>query len=228
MNTILAFDTSGSVLTVALQANSCLYTHSAAYGLRHSEYLLPSIERILMQAECSIDDIDLIAATKGPGSFTGLRVSMATAKGLAFGREIPMVFIPTLDVYQHPYSWFEGKVMPVIDARKNRYYTAVYRRGQMESDIYDIPADDLLNLASLHTPVLITGADAQVFLQEAEERSLKLPPDLYVHLQDSAPGGKSLIDSALCRFQTAGGDHPTAGPLYIRKSEAEQNQSAKP
>ncbi len=226
MKTILAFDTSGTSLTIALDHCDVLYCHTAAYGLRHSEYLLPGIERILEQAGCKITDIDLIAVTKGPGSFTGLRISMATAKGLAFGLNIPVISVPTLEVYQHQFSWFDGTVMPVIDARKQRYYTAAYRQGKLDSEYLDLKSEDIIEIAAQRLPVLVAGPDAAVFQRELEERSIALPENIYFQLHDTSPPPKSIIESARRYYALHGADHSTAGPLYIRKSEAEARSAA--
>lgn len=221
MKTILAFDTSGRTLTAALEHRGMLLCHTAEYGLRHSEHLIPAVRRILEQAECTLSEVDLIAVSCGPGSFTGLRISMSTAKGLAFGLDIPVVSVPTLDVYQQQFSWFDGTVMPVIDARKNRYYTAAYRGGKRESDFLDLKAQDIIETASPSLPVLFAGPDAQALRDELSRNGISYPQGIYFQVHDTSPPARSLIEAAGRCYALHGPDHITAGPLYIRKSEAE-------
>ncbi len=226
MKTILAFDTSSSNLTVALEYKQQLFCHTAQYGLHHSEHLLPSIERVLDQAGCTLQEIELIGVSRGPGSFTGLRISMATAKGLSFGLGIPVVSIPTLEIYQHQFSWFERTVMPIIDARKQRWYTGIFQEGTLVGDVLDIPAEQLILQASEHRPVLITGPDAAAFQRECIAKSLPIEEGIYFHVEETHPTGRSLIASAVRSYARFGADHATAGPLYTRKSEAEELLSA--
>ena len=127
---ILAFDTATQKLAAALKINSEIFTITADQGFKHSEKLLPAIEKLFEISGSKIDDIDLIGCTRGPGSFTGLRIGMSTATGLSLGKNIPLVSVPTLDYYSYSLDSFDGAVLPVIDARKNRFYTAVYHKGE--------------------------------------------------------------------------------------------------
>ncbi len=226
MKTLLAFDTSGAVLTVLLEHQGRLFCRSAAYGLRHSEHLLPEIESLLQQAGCAKDELELIAVTKGPGSFTGLRIGMSAAKGLSYALGIPMVSVPTLEVYQLPFSWFAGTVMPVIDARKQRYYTAAYRHGRQCSEVMDCSAQKIADFAFSHAPVLFTGPDAAAFQLELEKRMIMPPVQSAFHIYSTSVPAEGFIETAGRWYAANGPDHSTSGPLYIRKSEAEQKAAA--
>ena len=92
----------------------------------HSERLLPLIDFWLREAELSLSDLDGIAVTLGPGSFTGLRIGLATAKGLALGAGKPLLGIPTLDALALNLTGVPGFICPILDARKSEVYTAVY------------------------------------------------------------------------------------------------------
>jgi tRNA threonylcarbamoyladenosine biosynthesis protein TsaB len=92
----------------------------------HSERLLPLIDFWLREAELSLADLDGIAVTLGPGSFTGLRIGLATAKGLALGAGKPLLGIPTLDALALNLVGVPGFICPILDARKSEVYTAVY------------------------------------------------------------------------------------------------------
>jgi tRNA threonylcarbamoyladenosine biosynthesis protein TsaB len=92
----------------------------------HSERLLPLIDTWLRQAELGLEELDGISVTIGPGSFTGLRIGIATAKGLAQGADLPLVGVPTLDAMALNLAGCSGLICPILDARKGEVYTAVY------------------------------------------------------------------------------------------------------
>ena len=143
-----------------------------------------------------------------------VRIGIATAKGLAFGNDIPLVTIPTLDVFADRFAFFAGAVAPIIDAKKNRFYSAIYKAGERTSDYLDISQSELLSSLSKHTCVLLTGPDCKTFDIE----------DMENVICDSQPMGTSipsLISLGKQRYDLHGPDGDNVGPLYIRKSEAE-------
>ena len=124
----LAFDTSTKAESVALlQDEILLVEHFINTGKNHGETLLPAIENILSVAGVRIDEIDLLAVTVGPGSFTGLRVGVSTAKGLAFSQGTPIVGVSTLDALAANVTSSNITICPMLDARKKEVYTAFYR-----------------------------------------------------------------------------------------------------
>ncbi len=134
---------------------SQIFCAESREAVKHSEILLPMIEACLKKAELKIENIDLVACTSGPGSFMGLRIGMATAKGLALARSTPWVCLPTLDVLAAEFANSESLVVPVIDARKKRFYAALYRKGARESEYLDIEPEKLV--ARILSDVLILG-----------------------------------------------------------------------
>ncbi len=227
MKNILAFDCSSNDLAIYLKKDNEEYFNIRKVGLRHSEKLLPLIDSLLKEAGLNPSDLDLVACAKGPGSFTGLRIAMATAKGIANAAEIPLVSVLTPDylVANAPNEYIS---LPVIDAKKKRYYSRMYYEGKPLSDPLDIAPDDLAQLLSKkgkdNITVFITGPDAPMAFRELEEAkqrlqfSFKMILDPFYH----ASRIDALAKLALEQYHTVGADSETSGPLYIRRSEAEE------
>ena len=127
----LALDTSAEALGICLKTDRDLLNFSQIRGYRHAATLVPWISRFCREAEFSPDKLDVVVVAMGPGSFTGLRIGMATAKGLAAGADCPLVGVPSLDVYGWGLRNAPGLVLPVVDAKKNRLYAAFYKEGGM-------------------------------------------------------------------------------------------------
>ncbi len=125
---ILAIDTSASTCSVALTENETpLYEYTADPGRTHAVQLSGMIDAVLGASGFSVGDLVGFAVTTGPGSFTGLRIGIATVKGLAFAAAKPVAPVSTLDVLAFQCVGVETLICPLIDARKNEVYTATYR-----------------------------------------------------------------------------------------------------
>ena len=98
-------------------------------GGNHAEFLLPSIQLLLDKTNTTLSAVSGIAVTLGPGSFTGVRIGLATVKGLAYGCGIPVVGVSTLQAYAARVRRFTGLICPLLDARKSEVYVALFRRG---------------------------------------------------------------------------------------------------
>jgi tRNA threonylcarbamoyladenosine biosynthesis protein TsaB len=169
-------------------------------------------------------DIELAACMRGPGSFTGLRIGFATVKGIALALGIPMVSAPTLDCMAAPLSFWPGIVLPVIDAKQHRYFTALYREGKRVSDYLDAGMDDIIRRlegAGGTGPgaILLTGPDAPLLLSELGSRL----GEGIVRLDPAHSGGKAreLLDISSKYSILDEGEAVRTGPLYLRKSDAE-------
>ena len=124
---ILALDSTAEVASVAVCSDDKpLAVYTVKNGNTHSQTLLPMIEAALLHAGLTIDDIELFAASEGPGSFTGVRIGAATLKGLAFGRGLPCVGVSTLEALAHNLIGFEGIICPVMNARRSQVYNAIF------------------------------------------------------------------------------------------------------
>ena len=128
---VLALDSSGLVASVAVVEgdgynSNLLAEYTVNYKKTHSQTLLPMLDAIVKMTELDLKTIDAIAVAAGPGSFTGLRIGSATAKGLGLALEKPLVAIPTVDALAYNLYGTEGLICPLMDARRNQVYTGIY------------------------------------------------------------------------------------------------------
>jgi len=125
---ILALDSSGLVATVAIvEDNQTIAEYTVNYKKTHSQTLLPMLDEIVKMTEFDLSTIDAIAVAGGPGSFTGLRIGAATAKGLGLALEKPLIHIPTVDGLAYNLYGTTGLICPIMDARRSQVYTGFYR-----------------------------------------------------------------------------------------------------
>lgn len=210
---VLAIDCSSDILSLCLQEEQKIFSLDRKEGLRHSENLMPGIDWLFQQASMEKQNLDLVVCAIGPGSFTGLRIALATAKALATGCSAALCGIPTLDAYAALYRDYPGLVIPVIDAKKKRFYTAVYKEGKAISDFLDISEEDLLQRFSKEESLLFTGPDAGLLTH--------LPGNSRCDLSLLKSIGPVLLEMGLKKYKLQGEDTLDIGPEYIRKSEAE-------
>ena len=124
---ILALDSSGLVASVALvEDDDLIAEYTIQYKKTHSQTLLPMLEEVRRMVELAMDQVDAIAVAAGPGSFTGLRIGSATAKGLALALEKPIIPVPTLDGLAWQMYGTDALVCPIMDARRSQVYTGLY------------------------------------------------------------------------------------------------------
>lgn len=132
---ILAIESSGKTASVAIwEDNLTIAEFSIQAGLTHSQTLLPMLEDVREKLGLEMETIDAIAVTAGPGSFTGLRIGSATAKGLGFALEKPIIPVPTLEGMAYNLYGTEKLVCPLMDARRNQVYTALYEFTERNED----------------------------------------------------------------------------------------------
>lgn len=223
----LAIDTTGEALGLALSAgDGQLHGAIRRVGLRHAELLAPAVSALLAQAGLEPARLELVVCATGPGSFTGVRIALATAKGLALGAGCPIVGVPTLDALAYRFAFFPGTVVPVIDARKGRVYAARYALGERASAFLDLGPDALARLLLAETGpsgLLLTGPFAAGMREPLERARQALPeqPALYVDTCFADTDPLSLLQMGLRKFERAGGDGDDLAPLYLRPSEAE-------
>ena len=128
---ILALDSSGLVASVAVVEGNSTYSNLLAeytvnYKKTHSQTLLPMLDEIANMTELDLTTIDAIAIAAGPGSFTGLRIGSATAKGLGLALKKPLISIPTVDALAYNLYGTDRLICPIMDARRNQVYTGIY------------------------------------------------------------------------------------------------------
>jgi len=230
----LAIDTSSETISIALRADNKILTVSLKIGLKHSETLLPWIDRLLKEAGIDAQSLSLVVCSVGPGSFTGLRIGLSTAKGIVMGSGSALVGVSTLDYLAGRFDFFEGIVAPVINAKKNRFYTAFYNSNKRLTDYLDVTAADFfINFEKLQK---IYKSEQKY--PEYQSRLLLTGPDcdiIYRYLRDNLQHDNTAMDRGFRfadaytllnigeeRFKETGGNNPAVlAPLYIRKSEAE-------
>jgi len=211
---ILVFDTSTDMLAVGVKKGDGDMKTSVESGFRHSETLLPAIERCLADASIGLKDLGLIACTSGPGSFTGLRIGISTAKGLSLALGLPWVGVPTLDCAAFGWEKPGRTVVPVLDARKNRIYAALYRNGQRVSEYLDVSLSALLAAVDGEAEVSFVGPDADLLSDYALERT-----GFRIEKDDPAMRLSGLANLAEIQFMKNGGAGELEGPLYLREPE---------
>lgn len=168
---VLGIESSTPVASVALVGPQGLVGEiTLNIGLTHSEQLLPLIVDLLEQARLSLEDVEGIAIAGGPGSFTGIRIGMATAKALAQGRKLPLVAIPTLQALACTQMTSNYLVSPVMNARKKEVYTALFsfqgqKIEQLEADQAIEPTKWVESLQKYEQPVLFVGDGVEVYRQ---------------------------------------------------------------
>ncbi len=197
----------------------------------HSERIMPQIEAMLCAADISIDDIDAFAAAVGPGSFTGVRIGVATAKALAQAKGKPCIKVSSIEALAENVSFFNGIICPILDARRNQVYNALF-----ESDLKEINRltdDRALALSDLLTElkktgknIMFTGDGVPVFKDEIKsllgEKAFFAPPTL-VFNQASSVAAVGLKKYALGDTTT----YDKLVPEYVRLSQAEQEKLRK-
>ena len=149
---LLVIDTSGPVCGVAVMEDErvlCEYT--AQNRNTHSANLMPMAEAALQSAGKTIGEMDAVAAVTGPGSFTGVRIGVATAKGLAHGAGIPCIPVDALEALSLSAGGFDGVICPIQDARAGQVYGAVFRNGER------LTADEPLKLEAFLEKILAFG-----------------------------------------------------------------------
>ncbi len=141
---ILAIDTSANTATCALSRDGALLALYTVNGLlTHSETMLPMIENMLAKAALTIDDVDAFAVSEGPGSFTGVRIGVSLIKGLAFDKNKPCIGVSTLDALARNLEGIGGYVVPVMDARREQVYTAIFKGGERLTEDMLVPLSEL-------------------------------------------------------------------------------------
>ena len=225
---ILAFETSAKAASVALHDGQKLLAESYQNtGMTHSQTLMVMAEDALKQCGKTASDVTAVAVAEGPGSFTGVRIGAAAAKGFAWGREIPCYGISTLEAMAHSLGVFQGYICPVMDARRAQVYNALFyvNHGEITRVAPDraIALEDLGNeLKSLSEPVFLVGDGSNLCYNTLlrDVPGLVLPPEHRMHQR--AVGVALLAVQAAAAGMTPGGAELT--PNYLRLSQAEREK----
>ncbi len=219
---ILVSDTSTSILSIALRTDTSYEERMVNGNFAPSENLMGEIKSLLERAGITFKDLNLLVCTKGPGSFTGLRIAMAMMKGIALACDVPLVSVPTLSAIERTVSpLWKGPVLSIIDAKKKRFYYRLSENGEALTPDMDESTERIVEeVKALGKTVLLTGPDAAVFYKKAKEAdssvAVILDPDTPRNLSSS------LITLAEEIYAEKGADDIGEGPVYIRRSDAEE------
>ncbi len=163
---ILGIDSSGLVASVAVvQDGTLLGEYTTNYKKTHSQTLLPMLDELKKMIELDLGSLDAIAIAAGPGSFTGLRIGSATAKGLGMALEKPLVEVPTLEGLAYNLCGAQALVCPIMDARRNQVYTGIYEFVQEDAEV---PGAEGEIRTVLRTVMEQTAMDVRDLLKELE------------------------------------------------------------
>jgi tRNA threonylcarbamoyladenosine biosynthesis protein TsaB len=219
---ILAFDTSTRILSVACCSDAGAFEVQRDLDLKHSEMLFELIDIAVSRCIGDVNSVDCFVIAAGPGSFTGLRIGFAAAKGLSAATGKPIVTVPTLEVYGRGAACADRTVIPVIDARKGRYFTALFLAGRRLSEDRDATLKEIEAMAAPHGRAILTGP-------QAREVARGLPDDGRFIVDPLHRLGRSAFMAELGGQLHAKGLHAdiSAGPVYIRASEAELTRGKK-
>lgn len=233
---ILALDSSGLVASVAVVENDNLIAeYTINHKKTHSQTLVPMLDEIRNMTELDMGTLDAIAVAAGPGSFTGLRIGSATAKGLGLALDKPIIAVPTVDALAYNLYGSDKVICPLMDARRNQVYTGLYKftRQKQEApyemkqlleqcavDIREI-AD---NINELGREVIFLGDGVSVFA-EVLTNIIKVPYSFAPACCNRqraacvAALGETLFEKGM--LQTAA-EH---APDYLRLSQAERERA---
>ena len=211
---VLSLDTATEVLALAATHGESWASMAFRRGLQHSPALLPLVDTMLEGLGMAAADLELLVCSLGPGSFTGIRIGLATALGISRGRGIPIVGVSTLDAFARPWSAHGGEVISVIDARKGKIYAARFRSGARIGEYMDISPVELTVIVGASENPLLAGPDAARIRELLGEEGRRAR---VAHTIDP----RSLLDIGVEQFAREGADPSRLTPLYLRKSEAE-------
>lgn len=241
---ILAVDSSSKVATVALMKDEKLLGEITLNDKKeHSVILMNIIEDLLKNNNLTISDIDGYVVSKGPGSFTGLRIGMATIKGLSFGSSKPYVSVSSLDALAFSAANFDGLICPIMDALRNSVYTSLYKSSTQypvntvesadtnSKDESSVTLERLLDYSALDIDELVELIKAKdekvIFIGDGVDKYkdylIKNCPNCYFppnHLNLVRASSLGELGSLL--LKKGAFDDPNSAPFYLKKPQAER------
>ena len=224
---ILALDTTAEVCTAAICDDKKLIAEiTVNTGNTHSETLLPAVEQILKISETGFEEIDLFSCSTGPGSFTGVRIGVATVKGIAYGKNKPCVSVSTLDALAYNLIGIDGIICPVMNARRNQVYNALFecKNGELKRLCEDraLSIEELdEELSSIDKPIYLVGDGYSI-----TEKGFKKTKTCFVPERMRAQSAYSVACCALEKYNV--GNTLTDSelvPIYLRPSQAERERN---
>jgi tRNA threonylcarbamoyl adenosine modification protein YeaZ len=222
---VLSIDSSSKVATVALLKDDILLGEYILNDKKeHSVILMPLIERLLKDCNLEVDDIDGYVVSKGPGSFTGLRIGMATIKGMSFGSNKPYISLSSLDALAYSLSSFSGIICPIMDALRENVYSGLYKSvdGKLTTILEptSIDIDKLLELLKEKNEEVIFTGDGLIKHKDFIKENFNNPHFAPNHL--SITRASSLGELGINFLKNGDFDNPDSSPVYLKKPQAER------
>lgn len=238
---VLAIDSSGLTATVAIvEDDQTIAEYTTNYKKTHSQTLLPMIDEMARMVDADLKEIDAIAVAGGPGSFTGLRIGSATAKGLGLALDKPLIHVPTVDAMAYSMYGCEDIICPIMDARRKQVYTGLYsfsHKKNGDGGLYDepvfqvlrmqmaVPVEELIRHLNVYRRRVVFLGDGVPVYKEMLAEGLKVPYSFapsFMNRQRAAAVGALGI-----RYYEAGRYEAAAEfkPEYLRKSQAERERA---
>jgi tRNA threonylcarbamoyladenosine biosynthesis protein TsaB len=228
--TILALETSAKAAGCAVMKDARLFCESYSdAGLQHSQTLMPMLNAMLETSGITINEIDAFAVSAGPGSFTGVRIGVAAVKGLALAKDAPCAGISSLKALAYNVRTFRGLALPVMDARRNEFYAALFRCGPTGNEKPErltedmaIGAEKLIEMLEAYDEqIMLLGDGAELFAELTTIPMVLAPENLRRQRASSVcAAAMSLAES---QWQTA----EALAPVYLRLSQAEREKKNK-
>ena len=228
---ILAFETSAKAASVALMDDARLLGESYQNtGLTHSQTLMTMGQDLLTNCGKKPTDVDAVAVAAGPGSFTGVRIGVAAAKGFAWGRELPCYGVSTLEAMAKQMGIWQGYLCPVMDARRSQVYNALFHvecgnctriREDRAISLQDLGGE----LQNLHEPVFLVGDGSVLCYNTLLESVPNLVCPMEHRMHQRASGVAMVAREMITRGDMA--DAAALSPNYLRMSQAERERMEK-
>lgn len=216
---LIGIDSSGLVASVAIVEDETLVAeYTVEHKKTHSTTLMPMLDEIVKMSELNLQEIDAIAIAAGPGSFTGLRIGSATAKGLAYSLNKPIVPVPTLAALAYNIQFFDGIICPIMDARREQVYTGLYTLN--DGEFTELKEQRALSVQEL-----------------LEELNHEFSGEKVVFLGDGVPVYKSVIEEKLINThfyapanisKQKAGSVAVLGKMYYNRGITETAESHEP
>ncbi|MGO5052579.1 tRNA (adenosine(37)-N6)-threonylcarbamoyltransferase complex dimerization subunit type 1 TsaB [Lachnospiraceae bacterium LCP25S3_G4] len=229
---ILALDSSGLVATVAIvEDEQTVAEYTVNYKKTHSQTLLPMLDEVVKMVELDLQTIDAIAISGGPGSFTGLRIGSATAKGLGLALQKPLIHIPTVEGLAYNMYGCKELICPIMDARRNQVYTGIYQFEKEQMQTVEgqkaINIEELANqLNGLGSAVVFLGDGVPVYKEQLMNLltiEYRFAP-AHMNRQRAASVGALAMEYYLKGNMVTAVEHQ---PDYLRASQAERERAEK-
>lgn len=227
---VLALDSSGLVASVAVASEDALMAeYTVNFKKTHSQTLLPMLDEIVRMVDLDLSEVDAIAISSGPGSFTGLRIGSATAKGLGLALDKPIISVPTVDSLAYNLYGTDRMVCPIMDARRDQVYTGLYEFVSDKLVVISpqkvVGIDEIIvEIESIGRDVIFLGDGVPVHRDRISENIKQGYSFAPLHMNRQRAGAVAALGVEYYkenRIETAA-EHQ---PVYLRVSQAERERA---